>query len=77
MTDGISRRELKKAIEEASENMARSAWQDATISVSKDTHDALRKEAGLDPSHPGMSGTIPAPTSSGTGGCHGDGERQA
>ncbi|AGC34529.1 hypothetical protein HVTV-2_gp162 [Haloarcula virus HVTV-2] len=53
MSDGISRRELKKAIEEASENMARSAWQDATISVSKDTHDALRKEAGLDPSHPG------------------------
>ena len=53
MSDGISRRDLKEAIEEASKNMARSKWQDMTISVSKGTHDALRKEAGLDPSHPG------------------------
>jgi len=51
MSDGPTRREIMKAVEEIEvQGPDRSGM---TISVPKDTHDALRKEAGLDPSSPG------------------------
>lgn len=51
MTDGPTRREIKQAIEDlADETLDRSK---ATITVSSSLHDDLRKEAGLEPSHPG------------------------
>lgn len=52
MGDGISRREIIEAVEE----IERSGYERSKtrISVPQGVHDQLRREAGLDPSHPGF-----------------------